>query len=97
MSINVKITFASFIAFLIEFANFPLFTLPPPYIRSKTLMLKGGLLEISSATYDSQALLDKSRSGIIKASWIPFFPALAITYTIFTFNLFEEGFGKGLI
>ena len=69
------------------------------FIASKTMILEGGVLEISSATYDWQALLEKSRSDIIKAPWIPIFPALAITYTIFTFNLLGEGlrqkFGLG--
>lgn len=61
------------------------------FIASKTLMLEGGVMEISSATYDWQALLEKSRSEIIKAPWIPIFPAIAITYTILTFNILGEG------
>lgn len=64
------------------------------FIASKILILEGGVVEISSATYDWQALLEKSRSDVIKAIWIPLVPAVAITYTIFTFNLLGEGLRK---
>ena len=64
------------------------------FISPKFLMLEGGVMDISSAAYDWQALLEKSRSDIIKAIWIPLVPALAITYTIFTFNLLGEGLRK---
>lgn len=61
------------------------------FISTKIVILEGGVLDISSAAYDWQALLEKSRSDIIKAVWIPLVPAVAITYTIFTFNLLGEG------
>ncbi|MEH7443621.1 ABC transporter permease subunit [Bacillus sp. JJ1122] len=64
------------------------------FIASKILILEGGMVDISSATYDWQALLEKSRSDVIKAIWIPLVPAIAITYTIFTFNLLGEGLRK---
>ncbi|WNF21075.1 ABC transporter permease [Mesobacillus jeotgali] len=61
------------------------------FIASKSMVLEGGIIEISSATYDWQALLEKARSDLIKAPWIPIFPALAITFTILAFNLLGEG------
>jgi ABC-type dipeptide/oligopeptide/nickel transport system permease subunit len=61
------------------------------FISTKVLMLEGGVMDISSAAYDWQSLLEKSRSDIIRAIWIPLVPAVAITYTIFTFNLLGEG------
>jgi ABC-type dipeptide/oligopeptide/nickel transport system permease subunit len=64
------------------------------FIASKILILEGEVVDISSATYDWQALLEKSRSDVIKAIWIPLVPAVAITYTIFTFNLLGEGLRK---
>lgn len=64
------------------------------FIASKILILEGGAVDISSATYDWQALLEKSRSDVIKAIWIPLVPAVAITYTILTFNLLGEGLRK---
>ena len=64
------------------------------FIASKSLLLEGGVIEISSATYDWQALLEKARSDLIKAPWIPIFPALAITFTILSFNLLGEGLRK---
>lgn len=61
------------------------------FIEKREITLEGGGMDILSAAFDWQALLESARGDILTALWIPVFPALAIAFTIFTFNLLGEG------
>ncbi|WP_078544956.1 ABC transporter permease [Litchfieldia alkalitelluris] len=54
----------------------------------------GGTPPIQNTSYNWGSLLGDTKNDILNATWIPLFPALAITYVIFTFNLLGEGLRK---
>ncbi|WP_180850337.1 ABC transporter permease [Bacillus sp. UMB0893] len=50
-----------------------------------------GFGELQNTSMNWSTLLGMARSDILKGFWIPFFPALALTLVIFTFNFIGEG------
>ncbi|MBD8069048.1 ABC transporter permease [Bacillus sp. PS06] len=53
-----------------------------------------GTPPLQNTGYNWGSLLGDTKNDILNATWIPLFPALAITYVIFTFNLLGEGLRK---
>ncbi|QOR67468.1 ABC transporter permease [Cytobacillus suaedae] len=56
-----------------------------------------GTPPLVNTSYNWGSLLGDAKDNILRATWIPLFPALAITYVIFTFNLLGEGLRKKLV
>ncbi|MFC4321157.1 ABC transporter permease [Litchfieldia salsa] len=54
----------------------------------------GGTPPLVNTSYNWGSLLGDTKNDILNATWIPLFPALAITYVIFTFNILGEGLRK---
>ncbi|MGG4491451.1 ABC transporter permease [Metabacillus idriensis] len=50
-----------------------------------------GYGELQNTSLNWSTLLGMARSDILRGFWIPFFPALALTFLIFTFNFIGEG------
>ncbi len=53
-----------------------------------------GTPPLQNQGYNWGTLLGDSKNDILSATWIPLFPALALTYVIFTFNILGEGLRK---
>jgi ABC-type dipeptide/oligopeptide/nickel transport system permease subunit/AAA+ superfamily predicted ATPase len=64
------------------------------FLSQKLVQVNIGQFEFLSTTLTWPALFAEAFRDIRGAIWIPFFPALAITYSIFTFNLFAQGLQK---
>ncbi|MFT4413799.1 ABC transporter permease [Fredinandcohnia humi] len=52
---------------------------------------------IVNNSYNLGSLLGETKNEVIRAPWIPLFPALAITYIIFTFNMLGSGIRKKIV
>ncbi|MCR2821789.1 ABC transporter permease [Lederbergia panacisoli] len=50
-----------------------------------------GVTEIVNTSLEWGTMMRESRKDVVTAFWIPFFPALALAYVIFTFNILGEG------
>lgn len=61
------------------------------FINQKWVQLGFGRGELQNTSQNWATLLGTARGDLVTAFWIPFFPALAITFTIITFNLLGEG------
>jgi peptide/nickel transport system permease protein len=61
------------------------------FINQKWFQLTFGSGELRNAGHNWATLLGDARGDILQAFWIPFFPALAVTFTIIAFNLMGEG------
>ncbi|MFS0863787.1 ABC transporter permease subunit [Fredinandcohnia sp. 179-A 10B2 NHS] len=54
-------------------------------------------IPIVNNSFNLGSLLGGTKNEVIRAPWIPLFPALAITYIIFTFNMLGSGIRKKII
>lgn len=61
------------------------------FITQEFVQLNLGYGEFINTNINWTTLLGNPRTDVLKAVWIPLFPALAITYTILTFNVLGEG------
>jgi peptide/nickel transport system permease protein len=61
------------------------------FITQEFVQLNYGTGEIVNTNINWTTLLGNPRTDVLKAVWIPLFPALAITFTILTFNILGEG------
>ena len=61
------------------------------FITQTWIQLGAGFGEIQNTSYNWATLLGETRTSIRSATWIPLFPALAITYTVIGFYLIGEG------
>ncbi|WLD93620.1 ABC transporter permease [Alkalihalobacillus sp. AL-G] len=61
------------------------------FINQKLVQLSFSHGELQNTSHNWATLLGTARGDLLTAFWIPFFPALAITFTIITFNLLGEG------
>lgn len=61
------------------------------FITQEFVQLNYGSGEIVNTNLNWTTLLGDPRTDVLKAAWIPLFPALAITFTILTFNILGEG------
>ncbi|WP_096154967.1 ABC transporter permease [Bacillus sp. FJAT-45066] len=65
------------------------------FLSQEFLQLTWGAGEIVNTSGNWATLLGQARGDIIrKIFWIPFFPALAIAFTVLTFNVLGEGLRK---
>jgi ABC-type dipeptide/oligopeptide/nickel transport system permease subunit/AAA+ superfamily predicted ATPase len=64
------------------------------FLSQKLVQVNIGRFDFISTTLTWPALFAEAFRDIRAAIWIPFFPALAITYSIFTFNIFAQGLQK---
>jgi peptide/nickel transport system permease protein len=61
------------------------------FISQELLQVDPGIFILNNKSLNWTVLLQNAFSDLRSAIWIPFFPALAITYTIFSFNIFAIG------
>lgn len=61
------------------------------FITQEFVQLNYGSGELINTNINWTTLLGNPRTDVLKAVWIPLFPALAITFTILTFNILGEG------
>ncbi|KEZ48618.1 MULTISPECIES: ABC transporter permease subunit [Metabacillus] len=64
------------------------------FVTQAFVQLNYGYGELQNTSLNWPILLGMAKSDIISGFWIPFFPALALTYLILTFNLIGEGLRK---
>ncbi|WP_223700599.1 ABC transporter permease [Sutcliffiella deserti] len=64
------------------------------FISQEFVQLSYGSGEIQNTSFNWATLLGQARGDVIRSFWIPFFPALALAFTVFTFNVFGEGLRK---
>ncbi|MBS4200069.1 ABC transporter permease [Bacillus sp. FJAT-49732] len=50
-----------------------------------------GVSEIVNTSLEWGTMMKEARKDVVTAFWIPFYPALALAYIIFTFNILGEG------
>ncbi|MCA1031055.1 ABC transporter permease subunit [Bacillus timonensis] len=61
------------------------------FIMQEFVQLNYGAGEVINTNFNWATLLGQARHDVLKAFWIPFFPALALTFTILSFNILAEG------
>lgn len=61
------------------------------FISQEFVQLNYGSGEIINTNFNWATLLGEARKDLQQAYWIPFYSALTITFTIFSFNLLGEG------
>lgn len=61
------------------------------FLDQEWFQLTFGSGEMRNTSNNWATLLGTARVDILRAFWVPFFAALAITYTIVTFNMIGEG------
>ncbi|MEK3807153.1 ABC transporter permease subunit [Bacillus sp. FSL H8-0547] len=64
------------------------------FVTQAFVQLNYGYGELQNTSLNWPILLGMAKSNMINGFWIPFFPALALTYLILTFNLIGEGLRK---
>ncbi|MEM5016956.1 ABC transporter permease subunit [Metabacillus indicus] len=64
------------------------------FVTQVFVQLNYGYGELQNTSLNWPTLLGMARSDMIRGFWIPFFPALALTYLILTFNFIGEGLRK---
>lgn len=61
------------------------------FLSQKFVQLSYGSGEMINESFNWPTLLGQARRDILSAIWIPFYTCIAITFTIFTFNILGEG------
>ncbi|MBS4202511.1 ABC transporter permease [Lederbergia citrea] len=61
------------------------------FLKQELIQVNYGYSEIVNSSLDWPSIMTDTRKDIRSAFWIPFFPALALTYMILTFNMLGEG------
>lgn len=64
------------------------------FLTIEMVQLNYGFSHIVNTSLDWPSMMSNTRQDIRSAFWIPFFPALAITFTIMTFTILGEGLRK---
>ncbi|WP_078381328.1 ABC transporter permease [Sutcliffiella halmapala] len=64
------------------------------FITQEFVQLNYGYGEIQNTSFNWATLLGQARGDVLRSFWIPFFPALALAFTVLTFNIFGEGLRK---
>lgn len=64
------------------------------YISQDFVQVDPGIFEFQNTSLSWPMLLLNAYKDIRGAIWIPFYPALAMTYVIFTFNVLSQGLQK---
>ncbi|MCH1626472.1 ABC transporter permease [Fredinandcohnia quinoae] len=61
------------------------------FLSQKFVQLNYGSGEMINESFNWPTLLGQARRDVLSAIWIPFYTCIAITFTIFTFNILGEG------
>ncbi len=61
------------------------------FVTHQLLDVGHGYFELQNSSYNWATLLSTTRTSLLSAPWIPLFPALALCYVMFTFNIIGEG------
>jgi len=64
------------------------------FVSQEFVQTAYGMMELVNTSLEWGTIIKDARRDVLKAFWIPFFPALALAYTIFTFNILGEGLRK---
>ncbi|WP_404470106.1 ABC transporter permease [Sutcliffiella horikoshii] len=64
------------------------------FITQQFVQLSYGSGIIENTSLNWATMLGQARGDLLRAFWIPFFPALALAFTVLTFNVLGEGLRK---
>lgn len=56
-----------------------------------------GIFKMEHVGYNWTSMLGDTKSAVLRAPWIPFTPAMAILYTVLTFNIIGEGIKRNFM